>query len=115
MFALPSQCDRVSRLVAPEVHCRRRPWRTASSRLVPPRTSRPPPLASCQTPLGPDVSVEVGDADVDDNSLMRRRKSAVGFAVDPQVVVDGEISTAVAEEIPPQKPPVPGENGSKRY
>ena len=69
------------------------------------------------------MSVEVGDADVDDNSsLMRRRKSAVGFAVDPLfhhrvgfAVVDGEISTAVAEEIPPQKPPVPGENGSKRY
>jgi hypothetical protein len=66
---------------------------------------------------GADVSVEVGDAEADDDGLMRRRKSAVGFAVDAQVVVDGQISEAVVveeEEVSPQKPPVPGESDGDR-
>ena len=66
--------------------------------------------------MGADVSVEVGGADSDDDSLMRRRKSAVGFAVDAQVVVDAQIPEAVVveEEASPQKQPAPGESDANR-
>lgn len=58
-----------------------------------------------------DVSVEVLDTDPDDDGLMRRRKSAVGFAVDGEVVVDGEVAEAVSAEFAsPQKPPVQGDS-----
>ena len=60
-----------------------------------------------------DVSVDVEswlaaeDADEDDDGLMRRRKTAVGFAVVDNVVVDGQISEEVVEErSSPEQPPL---------
>ena len=55
-------------------------------------------------------------ADEDNDGLMRRRKTAVGFAVDAQVVVDGQISEEVVEEAssPQQTPPLQEESDRKR-
>ena len=59
---------------------------------------------------------EEEDADEDNDGLMRRRKTAVGFAVDAQVVVDGQISEEVVEEAssPQQTPPLQEESDRKR-
>ena len=76
----------------------------------------PPILAPADVSVDVETWLAAEDADEDNDGLMRRRKTAVGFAVDAQVVVDGQISEEVVEEAssPQQTPPLQEESDRKR-